>query len=189
MNLETDRLYIRNGTVEDFVKIYEYNFTKLEDIAGEFEYIKQDPKEIESWFDGDISKYYQELQQKNNYDLILYLKEGTIPVGNLLLDRINNEERSIEITCHIHPSHWGNGYMQEAILTILPFLYDIGFDAVIYSYGEGNIKSSKLCSKLGFELHSVKHNDYIRNGVQISTYRNILTKDRYNELYAKNKKL
>jgi len=46
MNLETNRLYIRNGTVEDFVKIYEYNFTKLEDIAGEFEYIKQDPKEI-----------------------------------------------------------------------------------------------------------------------------------------------
>ena len=189
MNLETDRLYIRNGTVEDFVKIYEYNFTKLEDIAGEFEYIKQDPKEIESWFDGDISKYYQELQQKNNYDLILYLKEGTIPVGNLLLDRINNEERSIEITCHIHPSYWGNGYMQEAILTVLPFLYGIGFDAVIYSYGEGNIKSSKLCSKLGFELHSVKHNDFIRNGVQISTYRNILTKVRYKELYAKNKKL
>lgn len=189
VKLETDRLYIKNGTIEDFIKVYEYNFTKLEDIAGEFEYIKQDPQKIESWFDGDISKYYKELKAKNNYDLILYLKDGTIPVGNLLLDRINNEEKSIEIACHVHPNYWGNGYMQEAILSILPFLYDIGFDAVIYSYGEGNIKSSKLCSKLGFELHSIKHNDYIRNGVQISTYRNILTKDRYNVLYTKNKKL
>ena len=74
-------------------------------------------------------------------------------------------------------------------MVTIVYAYDIGFDSVIYSYGEGNIKSSKLCSKLGFELHSIKHNDYIRNGVQISTYRNILTKDRYNELYTKNKKL
>lgn len=187
MNLETKRLCIKNGTVEDFVKVYEYNFTKLEDIAGEFEYVTQDPKEIESWFAGDISKYYQGLEQKNNYDLILYLKEENIPVGNLLLDRINNEEKSIEISCHVHPKYWGNGYMQEAILSVLPVLYDTGFEAVIYSYGEGNVKSSKLCSKLGFELHSVKQNDYIRNGIPISTYRNILTKDRYNELYTKKK--
>lgn len=189
MNFETDRLYIRNGTVEDFVKVYEYNFTKLEDIAGEFEYVKQDSKEIEAWFGCDISKYYQELELKNNYDLILYLKEETIPIGNLLLDRVNNEEKSIEIACHVHPSHWGNGYMQEAILEILPFLYDMGFNAVIYSYDEGNIKSSKLCSKLGFELQSIKHNAYVRNGVQISTYRNIMTKERYTELYGKNKKI
>lgn len=187
MTMETDRLCIKNGTVKDFIKVYEYNFTKLEDIAGEFEYVTQDPKEIESWFGGDISKYYQEMKAKNNYDLILYLKDENIPVGNLLLDRINEEEKSIEITCHIHPKYWGNGYMKEAILSVLPFLYDKGFESVIYSYGEGNIKSSKLCSKLGFELQSIRQNDYIRNGVSISTYRNILTKDRYKELYTEKK--
>lgn len=187
MNLETERLYVRNGTIEDFIKVYEYNFNKLEDIAGEFEYVKQNPKDIELWFGEDILKYYHEMKIKNNYDLILYLKEGNIPIGNLILDRINKEENSIEITCHVHPNHWGCGYMKEAILAVLPFLYDIGFDAVIYSYGEGNIKSSKLCNKLGFELHSIKNNDYVRNDIQVSTYRNILTKERYNELYSKNK--
>ena len=189
MNLETDRLYIKNGTIEDFVKVYEYNFLKLEDIGGEFEYIKQNPKEIESWFDGDITRYYQELKIKNNYDLILYLKDKNIPIGNLLLHQINDKEKSIEITCHVHPNYWGKGYMKEAILEILPILYEIGFDAIIYSYGEGNIKSSKLCSKLGFELDSIKKDNYVRNGIQISTYRNILTKDRYNDLYNKNKKM
>lgn len=79
--------------------------------------------------------------------------------------------------------------MQEAILKVLPILFEIGFDAVIYSYGEGNIKSSKLCSKLGFELDSIKKDNYIRNGLKISTYRNILTKERYNDLYNKQKKL
>lgn len=56
MNIETDRLIIKNGTIEDFKKVYEYNIKKLEDIAGEFIYEKQDPKEIESWFDNDIKK-------------------------------------------------------------------------------------------------------------------------------------
>lgn len=187
MNIITDRLYIKNGTIEDFLKVYEYNFTKLEDIAGVFEYEKQDPKKIESWFDGDITKYYEELNEKNNYDLILYLKDGNIPVGNLLLDRINEEENSIEITCHVHPDYWGNGYMQEAIISVFPHLFNI-FDAVIYSYGTGNVKSAKLCSKLGFELESIKERDYIKNGIPIDNYRNILTKERYNELYLKQTK-
>ena len=189
MNLETDRLFIKNGTIEDFIKVYEYNFLKLEDIAGEFEYERQNPKEIETWFGGDISKYYKKLKMENNYDLILYLKDNNTPIGNLLLHQINNEEKSIEITCYVHPNYWGNGYMQEAILEILPILYSIGFEAVIYSYGEGNIKSAKLCSKLEFELESIKKDNYTRNGIKISTYRNILTKDRYNDLYVKNKKL
>lgn len=189
MDLETERLYIKNGSIQDFLRVYEYNFLKLQDIAGEFEYEKQNPKEIESIFNGDISKYYQELSKKNNYDLILYLKENNEPIGNLLLDRINNDENSIEISCYVHPNYWGNGYMYEAIVNVLPLLYDMGFDLIIYSYDEGNIKSSKLCNKLGFELESINENNYTRNGVQISTYRNILTKDRYRKLYNRNKNL
>lgn len=183
MNIETERLYIRNGTIEDFVKVYEYNFTKLQDIAGELKYEKQNPKNIESWFGGDILNYYKELESKNNYDLILYLKEGNIPIGNLILDRINEEENSIEITCHIHPNYWGNNYMKEGLLAVLPKIFELGFSSVIYSYGFGNIKSEKLCSKLGFELESIKKDDYIRNGVSIDTYRNILTREQFYKLH------
>ena len=43
-----------------------------------------------------------------------------------------------------------------------------------------------LENKLGFELESINENNYTRNGVQISTYRNILTKDRYINLYNRN---
>ena len=38
--LETPRLILKRGTKEDYQKVYEYDFTKLRDIAGEFEYIK-----------------------------------------------------------------------------------------------------------------------------------------------------
>ena len=32
--LETERLILKKGTPEDFIKVYEYNFTKLRDICG-----------------------------------------------------------------------------------------------------------------------------------------------------------
>ncbi len=42
-SLETERLYLQRGTAADFVKVYEYNFTCLRDICGEFQYVKCDP--------------------------------------------------------------------------------------------------------------------------------------------------
>ena len=38
--LETERLILRKGTSDDFIKVYGYNFTKLRDIFGEFEFVK-----------------------------------------------------------------------------------------------------------------------------------------------------
>ena len=43
---------------------------------------------VESWFDNDIKKYYEEIDKKKNFDLILYLKDSLAPIGNLLLDRV-----------------------------------------------------------------------------------------------------
>lgn len=45
--IETERLILKRGTLEDYQKVYEYDFTKLRNINGEFELIKQDPKKIE----------------------------------------------------------------------------------------------------------------------------------------------
>ena len=42
--IETERLILKRGTLEDYQKVYEYDFTKLRDINGEFDFVKQDPK-------------------------------------------------------------------------------------------------------------------------------------------------
>lgn len=183
MNIETDRLIIKNGTIDDFKKVYEYNIKKLEDIAGEFVYEKQNPKEIESWFDNDIKKYYEEIDKKKNFDLILYLKDSQIPIGNLLLDRVNEKEKSIEVVCVIHPKYWGKGYMYEAMLSVFPKIYSMGFEKIMYSYSNGNKKSARLCEKVGFVFDSVNKNDYIKNGNSIDVYNYVLTKDDFFKLY------
>lgn len=66
--IETERLILKRGIMEDYVKVYEYDFTKLRDINGEFEYVKQEPKKIIGF-----DTYADE--EENCIDFIIYLKK------------------------------------------------------------------------------------------------------------------
>ena len=174
--LETERLILKRGTYEDYVKVYEYDFTKLRDIAGEFEYVKQDP-EVLIGFD----TYADE--EDNVYDWIMYLKENDMPIGNIVADREIEELKSTELAFNLHPNYWGKGYMKEAVVEVMKYLFENGFENVMCGYDEGNIKSEKVGEKIGFVPYSKKENAWVKNGVGITSYKTILSKERFNELY------
>lgn len=174
--LETERLILKRGTYEDFVKVYEYDFTKLRDIAGEFEYVKYDPEKLR-----EFETYADE--EENVYDWIIFLKETNEPIGNVTADREIKELKSTELSFNLHPSYWGNGYMKEAVVEIMKFLFENGFENVICGYDEGNKKSKNLGEKIGFIPYSKKENAWMKNGISISSYKTIMSKERFNELY------
>ena len=60
--LKTNRLILKKGTYEDYVKVYEYDFTWLRNIAGEFEFVKYDLKKY---------KVLNHMQKKKKIFLIL----------------------------------------------------------------------------------------------------------------------
>ena len=86
--IETERLILKRGILEDYQKVYEYDFTKLRDINGEFELIKQDSKKIEGY-----ERVYPE-----SYDWILYLKSSGEPIGNVVADREQKDIKGIELS-------------------------------------------------------------------------------------------
>lgn len=47
--LETERLILQKGSYEDYVKVYEYDFTRLRNIDGEFEFVKYDPEKLKGY--------------------------------------------------------------------------------------------------------------------------------------------
>lgn len=176
--LETKRLILQRGTLEDFQKVYEYDFRKLCDICGEFAMVKQDPAAIagfETYADEDDAM-----------DWILYLKESgasiDVPIGNLTADRIRPELNAIELAFNVHPHHWGNGYIVEACLAAMDYLFRLGFDNIICGYSEGNKKSRRVGEKMGFELFEVKENAWMKNGVPITDYDCILSKEKFYRL-------
>ena len=67
--LQTERLILKKGSFEDYKKVYEYDFTRLRNIAGEFEFVKYDPEKLKGF-----ETYADE--EENVLDFIIYLKEG-----------------------------------------------------------------------------------------------------------------
>ena len=170
--LETDRLILKRGLKEDYRKVYEYDFTKLRNIAGEFEYIKLDMDDIDG-FDTYADDY------DNVYDWIVYLKDGMIPIANVTADREVEELKAIELAFNLHPSFWGNGYIKEAVIEIMNYLFEQGYENILCGYSEGNDKSKRVNEKMGFKLFSKKENSWYKNGIAITEYNTILSKKEF----------
>lgn len=179
--LETERLILKRGTYEDFVKVYEYDFTKLRDIAGEFEFVKYDPEKLRGWETCAD-------EEPETYDWIIYLKDNMEPIGNVVADREQKDIKAIELAFNTHPNYWRKGYTSEALVEIMKFLFNKGYENILCGYDEGNIKSKAIGEKLGFVSYTVKENAWIKNGVSITSYTSILSKERFNELYKSNTK-
>ena len=171
--IETERLILKRGNIEDYKKVYEYDFTKLRNINGEYEFIKQDLTKIEGF-----EEVYPE-----SYDWIIYIKENLTPIGNITADREIKDINSIELSFNTHPHYWRCGYTKEALKGIISFLFNEGYDNIICCYDEGNIKSKNIAEKLGFTLYEVKEDAWRKNGIPITTYTSIMSKEFYKSKY------
>lgn len=177
--LETDRLILSKGTVEDYLQVYEYDFRKLRNIDGEFVLEKQDLNEIRNWFPKTMEEKYKENEESHCFDWIIYLKETKKPIGNITADREEESINSIELAFNLHPDHWGKGYMPEAVSKVMDYLFEIGYDNVILGYSEGNINSKRVAEKMGFELYKIKENKWMKNGKYITEYEMIMSKEKW----------
>ncbi|MEG0994603.1 MAG: GNAT family N-acetyltransferase [Bacilli bacterium] len=174
--LKTERLILKRGTLEDYQKVYEYDFRKLRNINNEFEMVKQDLEKIKGF-----DTYADEVD--GEFDWIVYLKENEVPIANITADRENKNIKSTELAFNMHPNYWRKGYMSEAIIKVLDFLFEYGFENVTCGYSEGNIKSKNIGEKLGFELNLIIPNAWEKDGVSITDYKAIMSKEKFNELY------
>ena len=184
--LETKRLIIKGGTVEDYVIVHEYDFNYLMNIDGVFEYVKRDADEVRGWFGLDIESFFKKVELINTFNFIIYLKDGNIPIGNISFDRNNDELRSTEIACYLHPNYWGNGYVKESLIECMDYLFNNGFENIVYGYDKDNDKSRKLCEKMGFDFwKQVEEGNCFGNSTV--TYKTIMSKEKFYQTYSNNK--
>lgn len=176
-NIETERLILKRGNMEDYIKVYEYDFTKLRDINNEFKYVKLDKNLLEG-FDTYAST------EDEVYDWIIYLKETNTPIANIIADREEKEIKAIELSFNMHPNYWRQGYMKEAIIEVLKYLFKNNYENILCTYSEGNIKSRNLSESLGFELYKVIPNSWKKDGIPITDYQMILSKQTFIKLYS-----
>ncbi len=176
-SLQTERLILKKGTYEDYVKVYEYDFTRLRNVAGEFEFVKNDPEKLRGY-----ETYADE--EDNVLDFIIYLKDNNQPIGNLIFDRYDEKNKLLEITCNLHPDYWKKGYMTEAILSAMEYVFNnLDIDNIVYGYAEENFKSKGLSEKIGFCFYYNQIEHYMRINKDIKEIKTIMSKENYNKKY------
>ena len=183
--IQTERLILKKGIVNDYLAVYEYDFTKLRDIGGEFEYQKNDSEQIKKWFEPNIEQIHINNESAHIFDWVIYLKENMTPIGDMLADRENADNNEIEIAFNLHPDYWGNGYMPEAIKAVLNYLFELGYENIKSGYSDGNKKSKRVLEKTGFEDYVVEKNAWTKNGKPIDDYKVIMTKNNWIKLRRK----
>ena len=98
--LETERLILKRGTYEDFVKVYEYDFTKLRDINGIKELNTDRVYKIIERI--SVSEYKIDINSKNFNDYTYggFLQVISLPIKikyKTLEEDINNPMKDKEI--------------------------------------------------------------------------------------------
>ena len=180
--LQTERLILKRGSYEDYVKVYEYDFTILRNIAGEFEFVKNDPEKLIGY-----ETYADE--EENVLDFIIYLKDDNQAIGNIIFDRYDSKNKSLEISCNLHPDYWENGYMTEAILSTMEYVFNnLDIDNIIYGFAEENYKSKGLSEKLGFNFYYDYIEHYKRIDKDVREIKTIMSKEEFNKKYKTNNK-
>ena len=180
--LETNRLILKKGTYEDYVQVYEYDFTRLRNINGEFEFVKYDPEKLRG-----VENYADE--DENVLDFIVYLKDNNKPIGNIVYDRHNEKNKSLEISVNLHPIYWHQGYMTEAIICSMKYVFDnLDIDNIVYGFAEDNFKSKGLSDKIGFEFYSEHTEHYTRIDKDIKEIETIMSKENFYKKYSVDKK-
>ncbi len=178
--LETERLILKKGSYEDYVKVYEYDFTRLRNIDGEFEYVKNDSEKLKG-----IENYA--VEEENVLDFIVYLKDNNEPIGNIVYDRYDEKNKSLEISVNLHPNYWHRGYMTEAIICTMKYVFEnLNIENIVYGYAEGNFKSKGLSDKIGFKFYHEYIEHYIRINKDIKVTKTIMSKDEFREKYLIN---
>jgi len=184
--LITERLILKKGNSEDCIKVYEYDLLKCRGIAGEEKLVKSEyPIDF---IGNDTEKYYLECMKNKVYDWYIYLKNGT-PIGNIIADRQNDEINSIELSYNLHPHYWRNGYMTEALIECINYLFSIGYDNIIIGYDTGNYKSKALAEKLEFKHYKIMPNVYQKNGITVDTTLMIIDRENWKKNLNERRKI
>lgn len=181
--LETERLILKKGTFEDYKKVYEYDFTRLRNIAGEFEFVKYEPEKLKGY-----DTYADE--EENVLDFIIFIKSNNEPIGNITFDRYDKNNKSLEISVNLHPNYWRKGYMTEAILCSMKYVFDnLDIENIVYGYAKDNFKSKGLNDKIGFKPYYEYVEHYIRIDKDIEEVKTIMNKNDFYNFYKNNKKV
>lgn len=173
MNLETERLRLREYTQDDFRSLYEI---MSDPITMRYYPKPYDKTGTQRWLDWSFDNY-----RRYGFGLwAMELKDSSTFIGDcgLTMQPIDGQELP-EVGYHVHRNFWRNGYAKEAARAVRDWAFGhTDFDA-LYSYmNTENLPSRATAAANGMRLQK----EYVdTHGIPHSVYR--ITREEWEQLF------
>ncbi|WP_415327298.1 GNAT family N-acetyltransferase [Chryseobacterium sp. MMS23-Vi53] len=154
MQLFTERLLLRDITIDDKQAIFDY---RSDAEANKFQsWIPETLEDVESF----IQRNNKEFNQPESwYQILITDKETKAVIGDIGIHFFGNENLQVELGITLNKFFYGKGYASEALTGVIDYLFnDLNKHRVMASIDPDNVDSMKLMERIGLrkEAHFVK---------------------------------
>lgn len=154
LTLESGRLILRRYQLEDASDMY-HNWACDFDVTR---FLSWSPHENIDMTKEIIEIWMNQYQYDNIYNWGIQLKTSGTLIGGISVITLNEMHFSCEIGYCIGKQFWGNGFTTEALMTIIPFLFDcVGMNRISANHDTKNIASGRVMQKAGLFYEGTAH--------------------------------
>ncbi len=149
--IETERLILRKPTDEDIKPLYE--LSQNEEVML---YFGTEPFLKEAQAKEEVDWYLKIWKEETGTRWVISLKGGEDLIGEIGYFDYEKKHRKAEIGYKLASRHWRKGYMSEALLAVLDFMYkNVNINRVEALVDPRNPASYKLLEKHGFKQEGI----------------------------------
>jgi len=161
MKLETERLILRELKESDWQAVYEY--ASDPEVVRYMQWTTKTKEETKDYIRRTILNKQE--QPRRNYKFALVRKTDKRLIGQCsLISIINPEHGEAGIVYAINRSFWNQGYMTEAVKSVLNFGFnELGLHRIYATLAPDNFVSVRLLEKVGMRREGhLKEHKYIK---------------------------
>lgn len=154
MHLETERLLIRDLTLDDKQAVFNY---RSDAETNKFQsWIPETLEDVEQFIERNNKEFNQ---PESWYQVLITEKDTKAVIGDIGIHFFGSENLQAELGITLNKDFQGRGYASEALKGVINFLFsDLKKHRIMASIDPENIDSLKLMERIGFrkEGHFVK---------------------------------
>lgn len=175
--LETERLRLREINMEDAEALFNcFSSDKVTRYYGQETFRKID--EAEQF----VKAFRDTYEKKRGIRWGIERKSNPGLIGTIGLHAWASKHRRAEVGYELHPDHWRNGYISEALQAVVSYGFNdlnlTRIGAIVFTENEG---SQKLLQKLGFQQEGMLKQYMYQNGCSFDVNVYALLRDELND--------
>jgi len=163
VTLETERLILRKFNEKDAPAVFQ-NWASDDAVTKFLTWPTHKAVEQSA---GYVEFCLNSYSEADSYQWGIELKESGVLFGNTSVVKINEDLEALELGYVIGRDYWGNGYMTEAVKSVIAFLFEeVGANRIAARHDTNNPNSGRVMQKAGMKYEGTfRQFDWNNQGV------------------------